>query len=390
MLPFGPMEAFFIPEIRELRRRGHEVVVVPMWPRGPVAHDDAREMLDATLQQPVISTEIALAAAAQIARAPVRAARAAGTVLRSRSPRLLAKNSSVFAKGLWLAGVARRIGADHLHAQWGATTATMALVAHEATRIPWSFTVHRWDISENNILLHKARSARFVRAISHRGASAVAARVGPHAHKVRVLHMGVDLPVRGIHPVTSGSKLRVITAANLLEIKGHRYLLDATAALASRGVDVRVELAGGGPLEQQLRGQIASLGLADKITLLGVLPHAELLAGLQSGRWDAAVLPSITLPDGEQEGIPVFLMEAMASGVPVVSTDTGGIPELVSADAGMLIPEKDSATLATALERLARDPDLRRRFAEGGLRVVQRDFAVGAVIERFEGWLAGA
>jgi colanic acid/amylovoran biosynthesis glycosyltransferase len=386
MLPFGPMEAFFIPEVRELRRRGHEVVLVPMWPRGAVMHEDARELLETTIGAPLLSPRIACAAAAEVAAHPVRSMRSLAVLKKSRSGRVLAKNVAVCPKALWLARLVRRLRADHIHAQWGATTATMAWVAHMVTGVPWSFTVHRWDIAENNLLQQKAASARFVRAISVTGAKAVRRYLGPHASKGRLLHMGVDLPA-GPRAAGDQRTLRVITAANLLEIKGHKYLLEAVARLACSGVEVILELAGGGPLLGEVRLRAEQLRIEDRVMFLGVLPHAELVAGLQSGRWDVAVLPSISLPDGEQEGIPVFLMEAMASGVPVVSTRTGGIPELVTDGAGILVAEKDASGLAGALERLSKDHSLRRALGERGATVVRDGFSVEAVMRVFESWM---
>jgi colanic acid/amylovoran biosynthesis glycosyltransferase len=124
------------------------------------------------------------------------------------------------------------------------------------------------------------------------------------------------------------------------------------------------------------------------VSFLGVQPHADLMAALQAKRWDVAVLPSITLPDGEQEGIPVFLMEAMASGIPVVSTRTGGIPELVTEGAGMLVQEKNASALAAALAALARDRKLCSALGARGAEVVRDEFSVQAVMREFEHWIA--
>jgi colanic acid/amylovoran biosynthesis glycosyltransferase len=260
MLPFGPMEAFFIPEIRELQRRGHEITIVPMWPRGPVAHVDARGLLSSTIRAPVMSPAIAGRALVECATKPVRSMRAVARCIGTRSSRILAKNALIAPKGLWLAALARRVGADHIHAQWGATTATMGWIAHQMTGIPWSFTVHRWDIAENNLLRPKAHSARFVRAISRRGAAAVTSRVGDDV-KVRIIHMGVELSGATVRAPEPGNNLRLVTAANLLTIKGHRYLLEAIAHSATAGVEVTLDLAGGGPLEATLREQVVRLGI---------------------------------------------------------------------------------------------------------------------------------
>jgi colanic acid/amylovoran biosynthesis glycosyltransferase len=386
MLPFGPMEAFFIPEIRELQRRGHEVMIVPMWPRGPVTHVDARPLLASTVRAPILSVGIAGASILECVMRPVRSVRAVACSTLTRPARIAAKNAAVAAKGLWLGSFARRVRADHIHAQWGATTATMGWIAHQTTGIPWSFTVHRWDIAENNLLSAKAASARFVRAISERGAATLASKIADDA-KVRVVHMGVEVASAPPREARSGTSLRVLTAANLLEIKGHRYLLEGIAQIASRGIDVTLDLAGGGPLEKTLRDQVSRLGLVSRVRFLGVVPHATLIQGLEERRWDVAVLASITLPDGEQEGIPVFLMEAMGSGLAVVATRTGGIPELIAPGAGLLIEEKDVSALASALTTLAMDPRLRQELGERAALRVREKFSLEATVGQLESLL---
>jgi glycosyltransferase involved in cell wall biosynthesis len=119
---------------------------------------------------------------------------------------------------------------------------------------------------------------------------------------------------------------------------------------------------------------------------MGTQPHADLLAGLAAGRWDAVVVPSVRVGDVE-EGIPVSLMEAMAAGVPVVSTRTGGIQELIDERTGLLVDGGDADGLAQALGRLERDHVLRHALAREGRARVERAFNVrsiaAALIDRF-------
>jgi glycosyltransferase involved in cell wall biosynthesis len=253
----------------------------------------------------------------------------------------------------------------------------MALVAGEISGIPWSFTAHRWDIAENNLLEIKAAKACFVRAISEKGAQAISSYLAPPARKLHVLHVGIDVSGSAEPPRRERDETRmaVVTMADFVEVKGHRHLLEALQILKDRGPLVQLELAGDGPLRAELERQVEETGLSDWVTLLGTVPHASLLSDLKAHRWDAVVLPSIVTEKAE-EGIPVSLIEAMGAGIPVLSTRTGAIPELLREGAGLLVEAGDPVGLADALEELARKPGLRERLAEEGRRRVLNDFDI--------------
>lgn len=383
-LPHGKKEAFIIPEISELKRRGHDVLIVPTYPRGEVLHGDVKPLLSDVVSRPLLSVGLARAAVRQFARNATAASEALGCLFTSRSAGVLLRNLTVYTKGLWLAGIARCWNADHIHAHWATVPATMALVAGEVSGLPWSITAHRFDIAEDNLLDTKARKACFIRAINRRGAREIADRVSPEASPPSVIHMGVSVP--SADSVQSrnydDSVPRIVLPANLLKVKGHAYLLEAVRLLANRGVDVHVELAGDGPLREELVGNVEKLGLRDRVTFLGLVPHEKLLQRMRAGDWNILVLPSIVTDSGEKEGIPVAIIEAMSCRVPVVSTVTGGIPELFEGvDDALLVPPRDSAALAEAIERLVKDPGLRKRLVEAGRRRVEESFAVDRVAE---------
>jgi glycosyltransferase involved in cell wall biosynthesis len=123
---------------------------------------------------------------------------------------------------------------------------------------------------------------------------------------------------------------------------------------------------------------VRELCLDGVVRFLGYVPHEELLRRYRLRGIDFVVLPSVTLGKNQHEGIPVCLMEAMACGIPVVSTSTGGIAELLRDGAGVMVPPADPQALADAIERLVLDPDLRRKLAQAGRRRVEEEFAVEA------------
>jgi colanic acid/amylovoran biosynthesis glycosyltransferase len=379
MFPFGPMEAFLSPETSQLLREGHSLRIVPMNPGTHVVHRDSDEIVSAAVRESILSVRVMVGAFLEALRSPARATRAALLLARSRSLNTFVKNALVFPKGLWTSRVARQFGADHIHAHWASASGTMGLIASTVSGIPWSFTAHRWDISENNLIATKAASAAFVRAISRRGSRELLGYVGSAGAKVKVIHMGVPLP-RAVSEQSRRSVLRVIVAANLREVKGHRYLTDAIALARDRGVRIEAEFAGEGPLRAALERQVLDAGLGSAVKFLGVVAHGELLRGMENGRWDVAVLPSVIVSDAEQEGIPVFLIEAMACGLPVIGTRTGGIPELLEG-AGVLVPERDPQSIAEAFSRLASEPLLRRELSFAGRRRVEEQFSISTVVK---------
>jgi colanic acid/amylovoran biosynthesis glycosyltransferase len=380
-LPFSFGETYIVPEILELQRRGHRVTVIPIRPGHLVIHEDARLLTESTIAEPLLSLPIVGSALVEIVRAPLLVLRSALLIATSRNVRVLLKNLVVFPKGLWLARVARRQGVDHIHAHFASTSATVALVASIVSGIPWSFTAHRWDISENNLLDKKAQVAKFARAIDARGGQELATLVGLHHHKVRVIHMGVVLHAPGLEREGRPPRgpLRVLLGARFDEFKGHRYALEAVTRLKSTGIDVWLHCAGDGPLKGTFEKYASTLDVLDRVQFPGLLDHQELLIQLQDQRWDVALLPSIETSE-HREGIPVFLIEAMAAGVPSVATNTGGIPELLEGGAGVLIPQQDAEVVAEALAKLAGDGDLRRQLADAGVRRVRDHFTIESTV----------
>ncbi len=175
----------------------------------------------------------------------------------------------------------------------------------------------------------------------------------PEARTV-VHRMGIDCSSFdfAIREHAADEPLRLATVARLVEKKGVEYAIRAVARLVEEGVDVIYSVVGDGPLRPHLEKLIAELGLSGRVKLLGALSHANVVALLASSH--IMVAPSVTAANGDMEGIPVAMMEAMASGLPVVSTHHSGIPELISDGVtGYLVPERDTAALADKLLHIA-------------------------------------
>jgi colanic acid/amylovoran biosynthesis glycosyltransferase len=207
-------------------------------------------------------------------------------------------------------------------------------------------------------------------------------RAGCPEDKLEVHHSGLNLdqfpfrPFPGFH-----EPLRLLAVGRMVEKKGHRYALEALRLLRDRGFDARLTLVGRGPLESELRGLSARLGLGDRVAFAGWKPQDE-LAGIQRDS-DILLAPSVTAPDGDREGIPNFVKESMAVGVPVVATRHGGIPELVDDGvSGLLVPERSAEAMAEAVTRLIKDPDRIAPMARAAREKVEREFDIEKLNDR--------
>ena len=376
-MPFGPEEAFLVAEANELTRQGCDMLIVPRSPKGKIFNQDAVGLGRRSLRRPLLGPSVVFFALLESLRRPGATIRALKLVMQSQSARTRIKNGAAFPKGLWLACVARKWRADHIHAHWGTTTATMALVAGEVTRIPWSLTLHRDDIAHPNLLGAKMEKAFFTRFISRSGLE-IARDVGAlvPSDRSRVIHMGVSIPELPPAARTGTRIFTLLCPAHLYPVKGQEYLVDAVAILHDRELPCLLLLVGQGGLRTSLEQQVARLDLTAAIRFLGQVPHEKIVGWYQEGAIDAVVLPSVDLGEHEHEGIPVSLMEAMAYAIPVVSTSTGGVPELLGEGAGVIVRPRDPTALADAVERLIRDPLLRSRLGAAGRQRIKEQYSV--------------
>jgi colanic acid/amylovoran biosynthesis glycosyltransferase len=201
---------------------------------------------------------------------------------------------------------------------------------------------------------------------------------GADPANVVVHHMGVDMAQHAARPLPergSPGSLRLAIVGRLVEKKAQTLAVAAIGELRARRPDLAItlDIVGDGPLAEAVDKAIADHALGDRIIRHGARSHAESLAIVAAA--DAFLLPSLTAVNGDMEGIPVALMEAMAMGCPVISTFHSGIPELVTdQESGLLAPEGDVAGIAAAIERMADDPALRVRLALAGREAVARSF----------------
>jgi glycosyltransferase involved in cell wall biosynthesis len=347
---------------------------------GPVVmHAEAVPLVERAHYTPFLSRSIVAANWRAFRRRPARYLRALARVVDENlgSPNFLVGGLAIFPKAVAIGEQMRELGVTHVHAHFANHPATAAWIIGTVTGIPYSFTGHGADLQvDQHMLGRKVRDAQAVITISEYNRAFIGEHAGAAAvDKVTVIHCGVDtarFAPRESPPRSDGS-VEALCIGTFYEVKGHRYLIEAMRILKDRGRSVRLTLVGEGPDEAALRELAAREGVAELITFAGPRTRDEVLAHLRAA--DLLVVPSIPTESGRREGIPVVLMEAMASGVPVVASGISGIPELVEdGTSGLLVPPKDPPALAAAIERIADDPRLALTLSAGGRARVEAEF----------------
>jgi glycosyltransferase involved in cell wall biosynthesis len=196
------------------------------------------------------------------------------------------------------------------------------------------------------------------------------------AAKIQRIYNGVDL-ARFIVTDLASAPAEIISIGRLIEKKGFGDLISACALLRSRGRKFQCIIIGEGPLEEALRAQIYAADLKPFVTLKGPQTQSEITKRLAHATIFA--LPCTHEAGGGMDNLPTVIMEAMAAGLPVISTPLAGIPEMVENGAnGELVPERDPAALALAIEKLLDDPERARRLGERGRQIAQEKFSIEA------------
>jgi glycosyltransferase involved in cell wall biosynthesis len=364
-------ETFVLNEILELERQGAEVQVYSLVDVDELPEEGAPHALFQELRSPIAY----LPARQPLKKWAVKMRQADSTELVTRTLKDLCggdvpQDSILRLLAALLGSLAKVQGVGHLHAHFASQAAELAMLAGRLTGIPFSFTAHAKDIYDHSVdsalLRQKLHEARFVVTVSEYNRLHLATLAGePAGRKILRLYNGIDLQRFQPGPASLRDPELILAIGRLEEKKGFHHLIAACAMLRKSGHRFRCLIAGQGREHDALAETIKRLDLQGEVSLVGAQPQELLIETLK--RAAILVLPCVVSSTGDRDGLPTVLLEAMAMGLPVVSTHLAGIPEIVQdGKTGLLVSPGEPAQLAQAISELLRQPELRESFGRAG------------------------
>jgi len=264
--------------------------------------------------------------------------------------------------------------AEHIHCHFAHFPADIAMYASGLTGIPFSVTAHANDIFCNSWLLcQKSNRSKFIATISDYNREYLK-KSGCQADKIQIIRCGVIVPdTTNTNPSPNRKPETLGFLGRIVEKKGLDTLINACSILNKRGVDFRLEIVGDGPLLNAHKSISTVLGLDDQLVFRGNMNNDQISSWLE--QIDIFVLPCKIDKDGDMDGIPVAIMEAMLEGIPVVSTTISGIPELViNNKTGILCRPDDPEDLSEKIISLISSEELQRELAAQGIEHIRKNF----------------
>lgn len=291
---------------------------------------------------------------------------------------LLSAEAEDAAQALDVAVQAHQRGITHLHAHFASVATTVARLAARLAGITYSFTAHAKDLFhsavDNDDVRAKAADAHHVVTISRYNVGHLLG-LGVPDDQVHLVYNGLDLQTFREVPRQSNDTgpIRIVAVGRLIEKKGFEDLIDACHLLHADGRSVRCDIVGSGERGDALAERIAALGLDGVVKLRGPLPQEQVRAVVAGG--DVLAAPCVVGSDGNTDGLPTVVLEAMALGTPCVTTDVTGLVEVIDHErTGLLVPQRDPASLAWALERVGTDTEFADRVRAQARTLIETTF----------------
>jgi len=368
-------ETFILKEFLALREGGIDLRIFSLKRcRDRIIHPEAGSLLHLVEYAPLSSPMVWGEGLLEFLRQPVRSIEALGEMMvDGKSPISFLKVLVVYMKTLVFIHRARGEKLNHLHAHWATFPTTSARMMARLLNLPFSFTGHAWDLYvKNPTLKGKLNEAEFIVTCTEHNRKFLSSIAPGCEQKIFLNYHGVELNRFQKRESMNEGKPLILSVGRLVATKGFFTLLDALSLLKERRVSFECLIVGDGPLRESLQKEIEEKGLQE-VRLVGSLSREELLTYYRKA--SCFVLPSEVAPNGDRDGIPNVLLEAMAIGLPVISTAISGIPEAVtSGENGLLVPEKNPSTVAEAVASILKDPMLAARYGEEAHRTVSEKF----------------
>jgi glycosyltransferase involved in cell wall biosynthesis len=372
----GLTTTFIDREIRALRSRGVNVRVISIRrPHTILARDQEQLQAITSYLLPVSWRKLITGHLRFFLKKPVIYFETLIELLKSHHPNLAARQKTIlhFAEGVYAAEWIRGQKCDHIHAHFVDRASTAALVASRLLNVPYSVTAHANDIYVRPELLDlKFSRASFVATCTVYNRRHLEKEFRLNG-KLHCFYHGLELDDYQPEVRLSPEIPRITSVGQLKEKKGFSFLIEACQILREKGYAFECQIIGDGPLGSTLEQQIHDLALESYVTLCGALPHESVIDQMKTSTM--FVLPCITGSDGDRDGIPNAILEAMAMQLPVISTTHSGIPEVITDEVnGLLVPPADAKALAQAMARLLDQPAVRRQMGERGRQTVTENF----------------
>jgi glycosyltransferase involved in cell wall biosynthesis len=376
-------ETFILYEMLAMQKQGIDVEVYPLLrEQADVIHPEALPFIEIAHYQPFLSWSILRANLHFLWHKTRVYLGTFWTLMRANwgSFAFFTGALGIFPKSVLFAYQMRAEQIDHIHAHFASHPAAAAFIIHRLVGISYGFTAHGSDLHrDRHMLYEKVAEAAYVAPISEYNRKMIIDECkGQFGDKISVVHCGVDTRVFQMRAEKTPferdeNPFMILCVGTLHEVKGQIYLIEACKKLWERGVDFVCHLVGDGDDNDLLSSAVDQAGLTAKFRFHGRLTQDAIARLLVDA--DVLTAPSVPTRDGRREGIPVVLMEAMSSGVPVIASNISGIPELVEDGmTGLLVPPRDATALANALESYRTDTELRKRLAVAGREKVVAEF----------------
>ena len=375
-------QTFVTNEMYWIRNYGVEINIFSLFtPKSGIIHDQAKELLPYVNYSPFLSWKVLKAQLHFLRVSPLRYLKALGRVVRYtyHEPMLLLRALLLFPKSVYFVRKMKVSGAEHLHVHFVTLASVCASAAVELLGIPLSIHPHavglfKRDQKSVRRQLEEVARVTTISTFHQNYIANLCPAIAPE--DVNIIYCGIDIDrFQPLLDRSDNEVVHILSVGRLVEKKGFEYLIDACALLAKGGLDFACQIVGDGPLHEALQARIEGHGLQGLVTLLGPLEQASVLNLYQTS--DIFALPCVVAHDGNQDGLPVVLLEAMACELPVITTPTAGIVDAVSDDeTGLLVQERDAHDLARALERLVVNGTLRSRLGKQARQKILEDFQI--------------
>jgi len=372
-------ETFILREIIELKKNQINVQLFSLKKcKDKVVHPQAQEFITQTHYSALLSINVIKALLYFIWNRPLECLSLFTYLIKSNvtSFEFLIKSIAIIPISLYYAKLIRDLEITHLHAHWATIPTTSAVIISKILGISFSFTAHAWDIFlPNPMLKEKVQHAEFVATCTSYNKKYLDSLLDYKENdKIILNYHGIDFDT--LPEINKNIEDNLIfSIGRLCEQKGFPYLLDACDILRDQGYQFKCIIIGEGPDRKALTLQIEQLELQEYVVLSGMKPQSYIFDMFNKARM--FVLPCVISKNGDRDGIPNVMIEALAMRTPVISTTVSGVPEIIQNNiTGITVEPRNSLQLADAIIGLLNDPDAAKTFVKNGRELVEEKFDI--------------